>query len=220
MGATGLNNVPINVPVHVACVSDDAKNPGKPAWSLTKPARLQGDAWRSRTPSRPSSRRMWPVYYAATCNLGGGGEVGGVQLHAGTLRRRDRRQVRHLPRATRSTEWAKTGHAKIFSDEIDNKRTPDVATHYTESCARCHTTGYYAAPYGVGIGGFKDADDQGQLDLPHLEADRCRRQGRRQQLRGCPAAVKNMANIQCEQCHGPARGSRQERRRDHGRQPG
>ena len=29
MGATGLNNVPINVPVHVQCKSDDPKNTGQ-----------------------------------------------------------------------------------------------------------------------------------------------------------------------------------------------
>ncbi|MCX6030281.1 MAG: multiheme c-type cytochrome [Chloroflexi bacterium] len=202
MGTTGLNNVPINVPVYAACVSDDAKNPGKPAWSLIKPAGSKTTLVFTNTMQTKFTPDV-AGYYAATCSLGGGGEVGGVQIHAGTyIGVTDGKCA--TCHAAKVEEWAKTGHAKIFSDEVDNKRTPAVATHYTESCASCHTTGYYAAPYGVDSGGFKDAMTKAAWVFPTYKQIDAAGKGGDSNFAAAPAVVKNMANIQCEQCHGPA----------------
>ncbi len=51
------------------------------------------------------------------------------------------------------------------ADEIDNKRTPDVPTHYAETCIRCHTTGYYP---GAANGGYADAEAKAKYDVPDL----------------------------------------------------
>ncbi len=194
MGATGLNNVPINVPVVAQCASDDPKNPGKPAWSLIKPA----DSKTTLVFTNTAQTKFTPDvmgWYAVTCNLGGGGEVGGVRVYANTFVGIDAGKCETC-HATKVAEWKKTGHAKIFTEEIDVK-----PTHYTESCVSCHVTGYYVPPVGAGSGGFKDAAVKAGWKMPtwkEIEAGG--------NWAKAPAAVKNMANIQCEQCHGPAGG--------------
>jgi hypothetical protein len=192
MGATGLNNVPVNVPVHLACASDDPKNLGKPAWTLNKPADSKAaikDAAAAKTEFTPDV----PGWYQPICNLGGGGQVGAVQLRAGAyIGMTEGKCVTCHP--TKVAEWTKTGHAKIFTEEIDLK-----PTHYTESCASCHTTGYYADPYGKGANGFKDVTTKANWAFPTYK--QIETGGN---WAAAPAAVKNMANIQCEQCHGPA----------------
>jgi hypothetical protein len=135
--------------------------------------------------------------------LGGGGQVGAVQLHAGAYLGDDAENCKTC-HADKVAEWTKTGHANIFSDMLDNKRTPNAPTSYTESCASCHTTGYYAAPYGVDSGGFKDAMTKANWQFPTLKQIGAAGQGGPSNFTAMPAAVKNMTNIQCEQCHGPA----------------
>jgi hypothetical protein len=192
MGTTGLNNVPINVPVHLQCVSDDPKNPGKPAWSLIKPTASKATLAFTNTVQNEFTPDV-AGYYAATCNLGGGGEVGGVQVHAGAYIGINDGKCATC-HAAKVDEWAETGHAKIFTEQIDLK-----PTHYTESCASCHTTGWYAPPYGAGANGFKEVTTKANWAFPtwtQIEAGG--------NWAAAPAAVKNMANVQCEQCHGPA----------------
>ncbi|MBI5301592.1 MAG: hypothetical protein HY868_05600 [Chloroflexi bacterium] len=194
MGTTGLNNVPINVPVTAQCVSDDAKNPGKPAWSLIKPAESKATLAFTNTKQTKFTPDV-VGWFAVTCNLGGGGEVGGVRVYANTFVgiTDGKCETCH---ATKVVEWKKTGHAKIFTEEIDVK-----PTHYTESCVSCHVTGYFVPPVGAGSGGFKDAATKAGWKMPtwkEIEAGG--------NWDKAPAPVKNMANIQCEQCHGPAGG--------------
>jgi hypothetical protein len=85
---------------------------------------------------------------------------------------------------------------------VDNKRTPDVATHYAETCIRCHTTGYYP---GVANGGFTDAQAKANWVFPTFKQIDAAGKGGASNWQAMPAAVKNMANIQCEDCHGPAK---------------
>jgi hypothetical protein len=194
MGATGLNNVPVNVPVHVQCMPDDPKftGPITPTWTLYKPTDSKAalkDTKANKTEFTPDMAGA----YAVTCGLPGGGEVGGVQLHTGSyIGVTDGKcETCH---AKKVEEWKKTGHANIFTEQIDLK-----PTHYTESCASCHTTGWYAEPYGKGANGFKEVMTNAKWSFPtfkQIEAG-----GNWAKV---PAAVKNMANIQCEQCHGPA----------------
>ena len=130
MGATGLNNVPINVPVHVECVSDNAKNPGKPAWSLLKPTASKATLVFTNTKQTEFTPDVAGAY-AVTCNLGAGGEVGGVQLHAGIYLGNDAENCKTC-HASKVKEWSETGHAVIFSDNIDNKRSRIVAMSFCE----------------------------------------------------------------------------------------
>ena len=191
MGTTGLPNVPISVPVTIQCVSDNPKNPGKPAWSLTKPAASKATLAFTNTLQTKFTPDV-PGYYVVICNLGAGGEVGGVQVHADTYVGMTDGKCATC-HGKKVEEWSKTGHAKIFTEEIDAK-----PTHYTESCVSCHTTGWYAGQYG-GAGGFKDVMAKANWTMPtwkRIEAGG--------NWASAPAAIKNMANIQCEQCHGPA----------------
>jgi len=89
------------------------------------------------------------------------------------------------------TPWAQTGHAEIFSDNLD------TSTHYGESCFACHTVGFDT---GVDNGGADDADDYdaflgaGLLNMPGDNWTTM--------LADFPHTAQ-LANIQCENCHGP-----------------
>lgn len=103
--------------------------------------------------------------------------------------------VKNTPTFDQFTPWAKTGHARIFSDNVVNT-APDA--HYTESCVSCHTVGY---DKNANNGGFDDAPNyQAFLDsgmLTHGAADNWNKI-----LSQFPGVAK-LANIQCENCHGP-----------------
>lgn len=204
MGATGLSNVPVNVPVHVQCKAEeiDYTGPITPSWTLYKPTDSKAavkDPKAALTEFTPDVVGM----FTAVCSLPGGGEAGGVRLHAGTFLGNDAENCKTC-HGDKVTEWLKTGHATIFSDNLDNKRTPDVPTHYTESCASCHTVGYYQDPYGVGSNGFKDAMNKAGWTFPTWDKINAAGKGGPSNFDAMPESVKAMGNIQCEQCHGPA----------------
>lgn len=89
------------------------------------------------------------------------------------------------------TPWAKTGHAEIFSSQID------TSTHYSSSCFACHTVGYDPE---VANGGIDEASDyQAFLDAGLLNNPGDNWTTILEQF---PETAKR-ANIQCENCHGP-----------------
>lgn len=102
--------------------------------------------------------------------------------------------VKNTPHFDLFTPWAESGHAEIFTQNVN---TPNG--HYSPACLACHTVGYNAQ--GVKNGGVDDAADwQGFLAtdlLTHGEA-----QNWSKILTGFPATAR-LANIQCENCHGP-----------------
>ena len=91
-------------------------------------------------------------------------------------------------------EWKETGHAEIFTDNLD------TSTHYSDSCFECHTVGYDLDVFNYGVDDSSFTNYQGFLDSGLLGA-------------GNPDAwtmvladfpkVGRLANIQCENCHGP-----------------
>jgi len=89
------------------------------------------------------------------------------------------------------TPWAQSGHAEIFTDNLN------TSTHYGPNCFSCHTVGFDT---GVANGGFDDASDyadflaSGMLNNPGDNWTTM--------LADYPEAAK-LANIQCENCHGP-----------------
>lgn len=206
MGATGLANVPINVPVHVKCSPADKTVKGVAKWTLRKPA----DSKAAIADPAAEVTEFTPDlvgWYQAACvittdQFPNGGEMEAVQLHAGMYIGFTEGKCGDCHKE--AAEWLKTGHAKILSDEIDNKRTPDVPTHYSESCTRCHATGWYIAPFN-GSGGFEDAKTAANWSFPTFkEIDAAGKDPAASNFDKMPASVKNMANIQCENCHGPA----------------
>ena len=85
------------------------------------------------------------------------------------------------------TPWSATGH----SDMLVRGLNGTLSSHYGSSCIKCHTLGY--DPYHSN-GGFDDVATQEGWTFPHPAAGVYDAQS---------AGIKNMANIQCENCHGP-----------------
>ena len=135
-----------------------------------------------------------------------------VKVTAGHLHRRHRWQVRHLPRQV---------HRRVGQDGPRHALLPRTGqpggrpcgrqaraagyiTHYSETCARCHTTGYYPAPYN-GSGGYWDAKAKASWTFPTWKLiDGAFAKANPSNWDAAPAAVKNMGTIGCEVCHGPA----------------
>jgi hypothetical protein len=93
------------------------------------------------------------------------------------------------------TPWANTGHAEIFTDSLNTN------THYGENCFPCHTVGF---DLDVDNGGMDDASDY----APFLAAGLINNPGDNWTtvLADFPDTAQ-LANIQCENCHGPQSGA-------------
>ena len=90
------------------------------------------------------------------------------------------------------TPWSQTLHHQIFSDQIDGHAGP-----LRESCNQCHTTGYDVNPAALN-GGFDDMAKQYGWTIPTVLKD-----GNWASMQTNYPAVANLANVQCESCHGP-----------------
>ena len=96
--------------------------------------------------------------------------------------------------ADQFTPWSKSGHAEIFTQNIN-----DPAGHWSANCAECHTVGYDP---NVKNGGFDEAMAAENWKVPpHGEVGLFT-----QMLTTNPNTTK-LSNIQCENCHGPNNGS-------------
>jgi hypothetical protein len=89
------------------------------------------------------------------------------------------------------TPWAQSGHAEIFTNNLN------TSTHYGENCFACHTVGFEP---GTDNGGIDEASDYGDFlagGLLNNPGDNWT-----QVLSEFPNTAQ-LANIQCENCHGP-----------------
>lgn len=86
--------------------------------------------------------------------------------------------------------WSKTEHATFFTLAIDGLES----SHYSKNCISCHTVGYDTNPLAVN-GGFDDVATQLGWTFPAVLTNG--------NWAAMPAALQNLANIQCENCHGP-----------------
>lgn len=88
------------------------------------------------------------------------------------------------------TPWSLTGHATMLDRGLDGL----LSSHYNEGCISCHSVGYNLAPTADNHGFDDVAADVGwEFPVP-LQAGNSR---------AMPEALYAMANIQCENCHGP-----------------
>ena len=86
--------------------------------------------------------------------------------------------------------WSKTEHASMFTGGINGVD----GTGYGKNCISCHTVGYDANST-VNNGGFSSLAAQLGWTFPTtLQAGN---------FDAMPAALRNVSNIQCENCHGP-----------------
>lgn len=89
--------------------------------------------------------------------------------------------------------WSATGHATFFTRAING----EASDHYGPNCISCHTVGFNNRPEAVN-GGFDDvAAEEGWTFPEVLET------GNWQAMIEQFPASANLANIQCESCHGP-----------------
>ncbi|MFA3783023.1 T9SS type A sorting domain-containing protein [Melioribacteraceae bacterium 4301-Me] len=84
-------------------------------------------------------------------------------------------------------KWQQTGHATMFQRGLDG----EVSSHYSESCIKCHTTGY-----------DKEAANDGFDDFPFVFPTTLQPGTYDAMVQQYPDAMLR-ANIQCESCHGP-----------------
>jgi hypothetical protein len=85
--------------------------------------------------------------------------------------------------------WLATGHASIFTKGING-----TLGYYSLSCAKCHTVGYDTnAP--AANDGFDDVMSQTSWSFPTVLTNG--------NWDAMPYQLQNVANIQCENCHGP-----------------
>jgi len=212
---SGLTNVPISVPVVLRVSPADPKNTGNPTWSLTKPP---GSNAKVITATGGIAKFMPDVVGTYAINVllrNAAGQASNTEyafINAGTYIGVDKGNCKQCHPA-KAAEWAKTGHAALFSEELDNKIDgpagvkPGPAgyiTHYSETCTRCHTTGWYPTPYN-GAGGYWDAKASAKWTFPTWkQIDAAFLKTGPSNWNATPAEVKNMGSISCEVCHGPA----------------
>jgi len=88
------------------------------------------------------------------------------------------------------TPWAQTPHASFFTRAIDGLESD----HYSKNCISCHTVGYDTNTNAVN-GGFDDVMKQLGWSFPAVLTNG--------NWAAMPDQLKALANIQCENCHGP-----------------
>jgi hypothetical protein len=85
--------------------------------------------------------------------------------------------------------WSETAHATKFARGIDGHE----GAKYSKNCISCHTVGFDTNTNAVN-GGFDDLAAQLGWTFPTVVTNG--------NWEAVPAALKNLANIQCENCHG------------------
>lgn len=86
--------------------------------------------------------------------------------------------------------YTNTPHASFFTLAIDGLES----SHYNQSCIPCHTVGYDTNSFAVN-GGFDDYATLYNWHFPSVLTNG--------NWAGMPSQLQGLANIQCENCHGP-----------------
>jgi len=86
--------------------------------------------------------------------------------------------------------YTNTPHASFFARAIDGL----VNSHYSKSCIQCHVLGYDTNSFAVNSG-FDDMATMYSWTFPSVLTNG--------NWASMPAGLQNVANIQCENCHGP-----------------
>ncbi|HLX94611.1 MAG TPA: hypothetical protein VKU37_02595 [Verrucomicrobiae bacterium] len=89
--------------------------------------------------------------------------------------------------------WTQTAHSHIFSDEMDGL----LGTTLKTSCLQCHTVGYDTNALALD-GGFDDVAAQLGWTIPTVLTN-----GNWARMQTNYPSLANLANVQCESCHGP-----------------
>jgi len=87
-------------------------------------------------------------------------------------------------------DWLQTKHAHAFEEAIDGVSTD----HFSKNCISCHAVGFDGNT-NSNNGGFDDIAAQTGWQFPTTFTNG--------NWAAMPAALRNVSNIQCENCHGP-----------------
>ena len=197
--AGGIRNVPIEVPVLL-----HGKDQLTYDWTLTTPQNSTATLIDAAM-QNPDFTPDWPGLYEATVTDIDAGDAVTLQIYAGNWRGVIMGQdADGRPIADSSctgchvnlghdefTPWAQTGHAEIFTNNLN------TSPYYGPQCFACHSVGYEP---GAANNGFDDAFDyQDFLDsgLIGNPGDNWTTM-----LDQFPLSAQ-LANAQCENCHGP-----------------
>jgi hypothetical protein len=86
--------------------------------------------------------------------------------------------------------WTNTPHASFFTRAVDGL----VSSHYSANCIQCHVVGYDTNSF-ANNGGFDDMARAYGWSFPSVLTNG--------NWAAMPAELQGLANIQCENCHGP-----------------
>lgn len=205
----GLRNVPIGLPVLL-----HGKDLGEGAaydWALQTPegsAAVLSDATSQNPYFTPDEDGAYTVTVTDTTT--DPSQVVTLEITAGTWRGAISGQdINGRPESTsctgchndviapdRFTEWAQSGHAEIFTDQLNTN------THYSTNCLGCHTVGWSAE---ASNGGFDDAEEYPDF-LEMFTSDGTNfiasPDNWTNALELFPD-VAELGNVQCDNCHGP-----------------
>ncbi|MGE5619203.1 MAG: multiheme c-type cytochrome [Sphingomonadaceae bacterium] len=194
-GTTGLDNAAIGVPVTLTGSATDPKvSVTKYAWTLTKPKASKAELSTNNEPTVKFTPDVSGVYKVdlVLSNEAGAGPMASVQIRAGEYIGTGLGNCFQCHPGT-TQGWSETGHATMLKTAINSGDT-----HYTEGCIRCHSTGYTP---GADNGGFTSVQQGTGWEFPSKEA----MASDGDKWAEMPILLQNMANIQCESCHGPAK---------------
>ena len=101
----------------------------------------------------------------------------------------------YLCHPSKMNDFEHTLHASTFMRDINGA----VSNTFKTSCVACHTLGYDTTP-AANNGGFDDVAKSSNWKFPSNLANPA---AAANNWKNMPAAVKRLANVQCESCHGP-----------------
>jgi len=194
--AVGIQNVPTGLNVLLHGKTQDTYD-----WTLTAPTGSSATLAEADTQNPEFTPDMMGAYTVRVTDLAAGEPVELV-IYAGTwvgvIVGQD---VNGRPVADAActgchggtfATWAGSGHAEIATDQLNE------GNHWGPGCFSCHVVGYNTT---AGNGGFDDASDyQAFLDSGLINSQNP--ENWTTMLAQYPAAAR-LANIQCENCHGP-----------------
>ena len=196
----GIRNVALGVPVLLH--GKDKTPAGAYNWQVTAPTGSQVNALQDAatqnpyfTPDVAGKYTITEASVGASLDLYTGGWVGALGpdgqpsslctvCHDGSIA------------PDEFTPWIHSGHVQIFTDNLN------AGGHYSSACFPCHTVGYNT---GVNNGGFDDTVGYTNFlneFFPGGQSPKTNPNNWVNMLAKYPA-VARLANIQCENCHGP-----------------
>jgi hypothetical protein len=215
-GASGLNTLAIGTPAYLEAeinLAISATNVVSVTWALTNQpfgsvAVITNSPLGTNVPLyHPSDRLVYQIVgramlipdvrgqytVVATINAGSFGTTNLTQtINAGVYLGVATCELCHsggLIAPDKFHPWTNTLHASKFTRGINGQ-----IAGYSKNCISCHTVGYNVNPLAVN-GGFDDIATQLGWTFPTVLTNG--------NFAAMPAALQNVANIQCENCHGP-----------------